>query len=183
MDYETNIKNSEHVYKMNSLEAEDLTYRQEIQSLRQTIIAAQWAKVSYQLRKYQRKQVALIKNDSFHFWVKSSKNRMILMAVMQAHFDKKRISPEMLGKDLGYARSTVNKLLKEGREKGLLITRNKCSYKPSQDTIDGFIFYSNETMSMDAMLRLAAGVIRLNTGAFQEAVTQPQEPDRISIVI
>ena len=131
MNYETHIKNSDHVFKMNSLATENDDYRLQIQNLRQTIVAAQWAKVSYQLRQYQRKQVAEIKGDPFHFWITSSTHRMILMAVMQAHFDKKKISPEMLGKDLGYARSTVNKLLKEGREdESLLITvRKLCPYQ------------------------------------------------------
>ena len=183
MDYETHIKNCDYVFKMNSLETEDEPHRLSILNLRQTIIAAQWAKISYQLRRYQRQQVAEIKDDPYHFWTKTSNHRMICMAVMQGYFDKEKISPEMLGKDLGYARSTVNKLLKEGREEGLLITKDNCPYKPSQDTIDGFIFYTNESMNMEAMVRLAAGVIRLNTGAFQEDIDQIHEPNRTALNI
>ena len=187
MDYETHIKNCDHVFKMDSLETENASYRLQILNQRKTVIAAQWAKTSYQLRRYQRKQIAKIKDDPYHFWTKSSNHRMVCMAVMQGYFDKEKISPITLGKDLGYARSTINKLLKEGRNEGLLITKDRCPYKPSQDTIDGFIFYTNETMSMDPMIRLAAGIIRLNTGAFETSRTLKDkgllhEPDRISLM-
>ena len=176
MDYETHLYNRDHVQSMAS--DEDTPERIEILNQRQTTIAAQWSKVSYQLHQYQLDQKRLLKGDPYQFWASSVKHRIILMAVINAHFDGAKLSASTVASDLGYSRASVQKLLKDAQELGLLIEEGGCPYKPSIDTIDGFIFYTSETLSMDQMVKLSAGVIRLKTGTFKAAANQIHEKNR-----
>lgn len=172
MDYATHIQNRDYVVVMSGDKEADEIQRVKILEQRQTTIAAQWAKLSYQLRQYQRNQIKQLHDDPYRFWTLSSKHRIIMMAVMRAHFSATKLSAEKVAKELGYSRGSVAKLLKEAQSKGLLIEESGCPFKPSLDSIDGYIFYTNETLGMDAMLKLAAGVIRLNVGAFQQPPKQ-----------
>ena len=176
MNYETHLYNRDHVQSMAS--DEDTPERIEILNQRQTTIAAQWSKVSYQLHQYQLDQKRLLKGDPYRFWALSVRHRIILMAVINAHFDGTKLSASTVASDLGYSRASVQKLLKDAQELGLLIEEGGCPYKPSIDTIDGFIFYTNETLSMDQMVKLSAGIIRLKTGTFKAAANQIHEKNR-----
>ena len=179
MDYSTHIENRDYINDMkNDADTEE---RIRILNRRQTIIAAQWAQTSYQLRQYQQRQLKQLQSDPYQFWCLTSKHRMVSMAVMNAHFSRTKLSPSGVARDLGYSRASISKLLKEAQKLGLLIEESGCQYKPSLDTIDGFIFYTNETMSMSEMVRLAAGVIRLNSGAFKSPAKQKHNENRISI--
>ena len=100
------------------------------------------------------------------------------MAVINAHFDGTKLSASTVASDLGYSRASVQKLLKDAQELGLLVEEGGCPFKPSIDTIDGFIFYTNETLSMDQMVKLSAGIIRLKTGTFKAAANQIHEKNR-----
>ena len=176
MNYETHLYNRDHVQSMAS--DEDTPERIEILNQRQTTIAAQWSKVSYQLHQYQLDQKRLLKGDPYQFWASCVKHRIILMAVINAHFDGTKLSASTVASDLGYSRASVQKLLKDAQELGLLIEEGGCPFKPSIDTIDGFIFYTNETLSMDQMVKLSAGIIRLKTGTFKAAANQIHEKNR-----
>ena len=178
MDYESHLENRDHIIAMAGDDEADAPQRLKILDQRQTTIAAQWSKVSYRLRQYQRRQIKTLHDDPYRFWTLSSKHRMVLMAVMDAHFTASKLSAEKVGKDLGYSRGAVAKLLKEAQDKGLLVEEGGCHYKPSLDTVDGFIFYTNETMGMDEMLKLSAGVIRLKIGAFQQDTEQVHNKNR-----
>ena len=147
-----------------------------IEEHRECIIAAQWAEFNYAINTYRNKQRGLIKKDPYHFWVTTEKHRLILMSVIVNFYRGVPLVIKTVAHDLGYSNKTVSNILAEARKLGLIETKNDCKFKPSEDTIDGYVHYTNQAMKLDAMKRLSASVFRDVVGSFnQPSATKPSE--------
>ena len=98
------------------------------------------------------------------------------MAVMNAHFKKKKLNIKQTAIDLDYDRSTITTLLNDAQKSGHLINENGCKYKPSFATIDGYAHYTNVTLSSSVMRQLSSSILRLMTGMFSTSVVEKAPP-------
>jgi hypothetical protein len=154
--------------------------KREVIEHREELLAAQWAEFNYTICSYRNEQKDLIQSDPYHFWITSEKNRIILMAVMAAYYSGIPLVIKRVAHDLGYSTRTVSNLLNEARQIGLLETKGDCKFKPSLDTVDGFVYYTNQTMKMDTLKRLCAGILRDDIGTFQVPVPSAPHPNRVN---
>jgi len=152
-----------------------------IEEHRECIIAAQWAEFNYSINSYRNKQRGLIKKDPYHFWVLTEKNRLVLMAVVVNYYRGVPLVIKTVAHDLGVSDKTVSNILAEARKLGLLETVGDCKFKPSHDTIDGYVHYTNQGMKLHSMQRLAASIFRDVVGSFCQPTSTSPEENRVDI--
>jgi len=160
---------------------ESTDFRVKVAGRRSSIIAAQWAFFNYEQMQYRNTQQKYIVDDLYSFWIADGLRRSVLFAVIKCHFKSEKLVVKDVAKDIGYHRNTITKVLQEAQEKDLLLTYDYCPYKPSQRTIDGFTFYTQELLSKDTMTQLTGSVIRLRFGTFNVNIQQEYDPERISL--
>lgn len=163
------------------LDKEETDFRKDVASQRNAVITAQWADFNYNIRKFRVMQHGRIMSDPYSFWMVDEFSRLICMAVVRHHFRGEKLVVTRVAKELGFDRNKVGKLLKEARESGLLVTVNGCQYKPSFDTIDGFTYYTSESMKMTSLAALATSILSLKYGSFQKNIPCPINEKRVSI--
>jgi len=156
-------------------------HKVEIEEHRESIIAAQWAEFNYEITAYRNKQKGLIKKDPYHFWVTTEKHRLVVMAVVMNYFRGVPLVIKTVAHDLGYSNKTVSNILAEAKKLGLIETVNDCKFKPSFDTIDGYVHYTNQAMKLDAMQRLSASIFRDVVGAFAKPNTSVPNNNRVDL--
>ena len=179
MDYDTHIRNKNLVVSMGNKTTTDV--RLEIANQRSSTIAAQWAFFVYEQTAFRNRQLKLLKNNIYHYWLQEDLNRFVLFAVVKCHFKNEKLKISEVSKDLGVHRNTISKVLSGAQEKGLLLTVNGCPFKPSVETIDGFTFYTQELLSKDSMAQLAGSLITLKFGTFNVNITPEYDANRISV--
>tara|TARA_R110002074_G_scaffold10070_1_gene38907 strand:- start:914 stop:1465 length:552 start_codon:yes stop_codon:yes gene_type:complete len=175
MDYQNYIESRDFVMQMSDNPVNDKE-RIVTHNRRKAVISAQWAMFSYKLHCYQIAQKKKIKDDPYLFWATSALHRIVLMAVMNAHFKKKKLNIKQTAIDLDYDRSTITTLLNDAQKSGHLINENGCKYKPSFATIDGYAHYTNVTLSSSVMRQLSSSILRLMTGMFSTSVVEKAPP-------
>ena len=147
---------------------------------RESIIAAQWAEFNYAINSYRNEQRALIKKDPYRFWVTAEKHRLILMSVVVAYYRGIPLFIKKVANDLGYSTKTISTVLNQAKKLGLLETRNGCKFKPSHDTIDGYVYYTNQAMKLDDLKRLSVSVMRDGVGSFKKPNSPAPHPNRVN---
>ena len=152
-----------------------------IEEHRECIIAAQWAEFNYALNSYRNKQRGLIKKDPYNFWVLTEKHRLVLMAVVVNFYRGMPLIIKTVAHDLGFSDKTVSNILAEARKLGLLETVNDCKFKPSHDTIDGYVHYTNQAMKLDSIQRLSASIFRDVVGSFSQPTSTSPEKNRVDL--
>lgn len=135
---------------------------------RDCILAAQWAEFHYAMNTFRNEQRIHIKKDPYHFWVTTEKRRLVLMSVIVAYYRDIPLVIAKVANDLGFSTKTVSTVLNEARGLALLETKNDCKFKPSHDTIDGYVYYTNKVMKLEGMQRLSASVLRDLVGSFNK---------------
>ena len=152
-----------------------------IEGHRECIIAAQWSEFNYAINTYRNKQRGLIEKDPYHFWVTKEKHRLVLMAVVVNYYRGMPLVIKTVAHDLGYSNKTVSNILAEARKLGLLETIDDCKFKPSEDTIDGYVHYTNQAMKLESMQRLAASIFRDVVGSFCDPTSTSPEKNRVDL--
>ena len=152
-----------------------------IEGHRECIIAAQWSEFNYAINTYRNKQRGLIEKDPYHFWVTKEKHRLVLMAVVVNYYRGMPLVIKTVAHDLGYSNKTVSNILAEARKLGLLETIDDCKFKPSEDTIDGYVHYTNQGMRLEAMRRLSASIFRDVVGSFSDPTSTKPEENRVDL--
>lgn len=175
MNYEDYLESRDFVMQMSDNPVNDKE-RIVTHNRRKAVISAQWAMFSYKLHCYQIAQKKKIKDDPYLFWATSALHRIVLMAVMNAHFKRKKLNIKQTAVDLDYDRSTITTILNNARKAGHLITENGCKYKPSFTTICGYVHYTNETLNSSVMKQLSSSILRLMTGMFSTSVVEIAPP-------
>ena len=152
-----------------------------IEEHRECIIAAQWAEFNYGINSYRNKQRGLIEKDPYNFWVLTEKHRLVLMAVVVNFYRGMPLVIKNVAHDLGYSNKTVSNILAEARKLGLLETVDNCKFKPSHDTIDGYVHYTNQALKLEAMRRLSASIFRDTVGSFSSCTSSKPHQNRVDM--
>tara|TARA_R110002096_G_scaffold435419_1_gene660688 strand:- start:1240 stop:1785 length:546 start_codon:yes stop_codon:yes gene_type:complete len=152
-----------------------------IEEHRECIIAAQWAEFNYGINSYRNKQRGLIKKDPYHFWITTEKHRLVLMAVCVNYYRGIPLIIKTVAHDLGFSDKTVSNILAAARKLGLLETVDDCKFKPSEDTIDGYVHYTNQAMKLHSMQRLAASIFRDVVGSFSDPTSTLPHENRVDL--
>ena len=152
-----------------------------IEEHRECITAAQWAEFNYAINSYRNKQRSLIEKDPYHFWVTKENHRLVLMAVVVNFYRGMPLVIKTVAHDLGVSDKTVSNILAAARKLGLLVTENDCKFKPSHDTLDGYVHYTNQAMKLEAMRRLSASIFRDVVGSFSQPTSTSPEKNRVDL--
>ena len=138
-------------------------FKQDIQNQRAVEIAVQWANFNYHLKTI-RSAYKKLDTGPYSFWLQNENRRLLLFAVVRAHYAGKKLSVTQTAEDLSMTRKTISGSLTEARRLGLLIDCCGTPYWPTVEVLNVFVRHTINMTHSTTLERFCANILRTKVG-------------------
>ena len=144
-------------------------FKQAVQNQRAVEIAVQWANYNYNL-KVLRSEYKELDAGPYSFWLQNENRRLLMFAVVRAHYLGEKLSVTQTAKDLSLTRKTINTALTEARMLGLLVERSGNPYCPSENMMNQYVRHTINMTKSSTLEMFCASILLAKTGLFSTPI-------------